>query len=105
MSHPNSSLATMHQCPERVPDGLTPAERRVAELLLAGFSQKETAAAMNRSPSTIAFHLRRLRARLGARTLAQLAALLTRRGLDGGRASESGFKLAASTPPVPQPRP
>lgn len=53
---------------------LTEQERSVAELVAAGMSNKEAAAAMSLSVKTIQFHLTRIYAKLGVRSRAELAA-------------------------------
>ena len=55
---------------------LTPAERRVARLVLAGFSYKEIALQVNCSTSTVDHHLRSLRGKLGVGSTAKLASEL-----------------------------
>ena len=55
---------------------LTPAERRVAELAASGASTKEIAQALVVSARTVEAHLRRIYAKLGVRSRAQLAARL-----------------------------
>ena len=53
--------------------GLTPGERRVAELAAAGLPNKEIAAQLYLSVSTVEAHLSRVYAKLGVRSRAQLA--------------------------------
>lgn len=60
---------------------ISSAEARVLALLLAGDSQKEIAKATGLAPSTVGFHLHRLRLRFRARSLVQLAAVIARNGL------------------------
>jgi DNA-binding CsgD family transcriptional regulator len=55
---------------------LTPAERRVAELVAAGLSYKEIARRLDRSVSTIDHQLRSVRFKLGARSNSRLVRLL-----------------------------
>lgn len=50
------------------------AERRVLEAVVSGLSQKETAHRLGLARATVQFHLVRLRGRLGARSVPQLAA-------------------------------
>ena len=52
--------------------GLTPAELRVAHLVLAGCSYKEIARKLGRSASTIDHHLRSMREKLGVNSTAKL---------------------------------
>ncbi|MEP7281482.1 MAG: helix-turn-helix transcriptional regulator [Rubrivivax sp.] len=52
--------------------GLTPTERRVARLVLAGCSYKEIARQFDRSVSTIDHHLRSMRHKLGVNSTAKL---------------------------------
>ena len=56
--------------------GLTPTERRVADLAVAGLSNKEIAATLVVTVNTVEFHLRNTYAKLGIRSRAQLAAQL-----------------------------
>jgi len=53
--------------------GLTPAERRIAELAAAGLSNKEIAARLYLSAATVDTHLRGVYAKLGIRSRTQLA--------------------------------
>ena len=53
--------------------GLTPAERRVAELASRGSSNKEIAAALFISVHTVEVHLSRVYAKLGVHSRARLA--------------------------------
>ena len=53
--------------------GLTPAERRIAELAASGLSNKEIAARLYLSASTVEVQLSRVYAKLGVRSRAQLA--------------------------------
>lgn len=55
---------------------LTPAERRVAELVAAGLSYKEIARRLDRSVSTVDHQLRSVRRKLGARSSSRLVRLL-----------------------------
>jgi DNA-binding CsgD family transcriptional regulator len=55
---------------------LTPAERRVAELVAAGLSYKEIARRLDRSVSTIDHQLRSVRRKLGARSNSRLVRML-----------------------------
>lgn len=63
--------------------GLRPSEARVAELLLAGLSQKEIAEALTLSEGTTRWHVKNLMSKLGVRRESQLV-----------------MKLAAALPPV-----
>jgi DNA-binding CsgD family transcriptional regulator len=54
-------------------DGLTPAERRVADLVAAGHTNREVAAALFLGERTIASHLTRIYAKLGVRSRTELA--------------------------------
>ena len=58
---------------QRTEVGLTPSERRVAELVAAGHSNKEVAAALFISPKTVEGHLASVYAKLGVRSRAELA--------------------------------
>ena len=53
--------------------GLTPGERRVAELAAAGLSNKQVAARLYLSVATVEAHLSRVYAKLGVRSRAQLS--------------------------------
>ena len=53
--------------------GLTPGERRVAELAAAGLSNKQVAARLYLSVATVEAHLSRAYAKLGVTSRAQLA--------------------------------
>ena len=55
---------------------LTPAERRVAQLVAAGLSYKEIARRLDRSLSTIDHQLRSVRRKLGARSTSRLVSML-----------------------------
>ena len=59
--------------------GLTPAERRVAELAATGMSYKEIARRLNRSFSTIDHQLRSVRRKLGVRSGGRLVHILAPR--------------------------
>jgi DNA-binding CsgD family transcriptional regulator len=54
-------------------DGLTPAERRVAELVAEGRTNRETASLLVVSEHTVDSHLRRIYRKLGVRSRAELA--------------------------------
>jgi DNA-binding CsgD family transcriptional regulator len=54
-------------------DGLTPAERRVADLVAQGRTNAEVAAALFLSERTVASHLTRVYAKLGVRSRTELA--------------------------------
>ena len=55
------------------PGGLTPSERRVAELVAAGQTNRQVAAALFLSERTVEGHLSRVYAKLGVRSRSQLA--------------------------------
>jgi DNA-binding CsgD family transcriptional regulator len=59
------------------PDSLTPSERRVAELVAAGSSNREAAQALFVTEKTIETHLGRAYKKLGVRSRGQLADLAT----------------------------
>jgi DNA-binding CsgD family transcriptional regulator len=59
------------------PDGLTPTERRIADLVAIGASNKEVAAAAFISVKTVEANLTRIYAKLGLRSRAELAHRLT----------------------------
>ncbi|MEV6494060.1 helix-turn-helix transcriptional regulator, partial [Actinoplanes sp. NPDC051633] len=54
---------------------LTPMERKVAELVAQGLSNKDVAAQCWVSPRTVAFHLRNVFTKLGVSSRTQLAQL------------------------------
>lgn len=56
---------------------LTPAERKVAQLVAVGLSYKEVARQLNRSLSTVDHQLRSIREKLGVRSTARLVHMLT----------------------------
>jgi DNA-binding CsgD family transcriptional regulator len=58
---------------------LTPAERRVAQLVAAGLSYKEIARQLDRSLSTVDHQLRSVRSKLGARSTSRLVRMLADR--------------------------
>jgi len=58
---------------QRAEVGLTPSERRVAELVAAGQSNKQVAAALFISPKTVEGHLANVFAKLGVRSRTELA--------------------------------
>ena len=60
--------------------GLTPGERRVAELVAAGLSNKQVAAQLFVSVHTVEGHLSQAYAKLGIRSRTQLARALDLRG-------------------------
>ena len=69
----DAELARVGGRPSRARE-LTPTERRVAELVVAGRSNKEVAAALFVTVSTVEAHLSRIYAKFGVRSRAQLAA-------------------------------
>lgn len=60
--------------PTRANGVLTPREREVLELVSVGMRNKEIAAALFLSPSTVKVHIHSIRQKLGARTRAEAAA-------------------------------
>ena len=56
--------------------GLTPAERRVAELAAEGLANKEIALALHVTINTVEAHLSHVYAKLGVRSRAQLSRFL-----------------------------
>lgn len=68
--------ATGETARRRVPstaDELTPQERQIAVLLVGGHSIREAAARLFLSPKTVEYHLRKVYAKLGIHTRAELA--------------------------------
>jgi two-component system, NarL family, nitrate/nitrite response regulator NarL len=65
-----------------VPGRLTPRERQVLDLVVAGLSNKEIARQCDVSEQTIKHHLTRMFDKLGASTRLELAMVATRRGFD-----------------------
>lgn len=61
-------------------DSLTPAERRVAELVCAGLSNREVGAELSISERTVEAHLTRVFSKVGVSSRLQLAALSFERG-------------------------
>jgi DNA-binding CsgD family transcriptional regulator len=61
------------------PSGITAAEAQVAELVAAGRTNREVASELFMSPKTVEAHLSRIYRKLGVRSRAELAHLLTRR--------------------------
>lgn len=59
------------------PEALTPAERRVCELVAAGRTNRETAQALFVTPKAVEYHLRNAYGKLGITGRAELAAALT----------------------------
>ena len=62
------------------PGGLTPGERRVAELVAAGLSNKQVAEQLHVSVHTVEAHLSQVYAKLGTGSRTQLARALAPRG-------------------------
>jgi DNA-binding CsgD family transcriptional regulator len=78
-SHCEAELATSGRSPRRRdadPDGLTPAEQAVADLVVAGRRNREVAAELFVSPKTVEFHLGNVYRKLGVSNRTQLAARL-----------------------------
>ena len=71
LSQPAANEATVQPARACLP-GLTPAETRVAELVLAGCSYKEIARKLDRSCATIDHQLRSMRSKLGVNSTAKL---------------------------------
>lgn len=59
-------------------DALTPQERRIAQLVAAGSSNKDIAGAMFLSPKTVENHLGRIYRKCGVSSRTQLASLVLR---------------------------
>jgi len=64
------------------PDGLTPTEQRVAELVAGGLSNKEVAGALHVTVKTVEGSLSRIYEKLGVRSRAALAGRLAARDED-----------------------
>jgi DNA-binding CsgD family transcriptional regulator len=71
--------------------GLTPTERRVAELAAGGMSTKDVAAALFVTPKTVDSNLSRIYAKLGIHSRIELVHAMNRTGADG---SASGQQAA-----------
>jgi DNA-binding CsgD family transcriptional regulator len=54
-------------------EGLTPAERRVADLAAFGLTNREVASDLNLSPHTVDYHLRQIYRKLGITSRVRLA--------------------------------
>ena len=63
---------------------LTPAERKVADLVATGMSYKEIARHLNRSFSTVDHQLRSVRTKLGVRSTSRLVRLLSDQAFEAG---------------------
>jgi DNA-binding CsgD family transcriptional regulator len=74
-------------------DSLTETERRVAQLVAQGLTNRQIASKMFLSTHTIAFHLRRVFCKLDLTSRVQLASLAAERGQHGTRS-----RLATLTP-------
>jgi DNA-binding NarL/FixJ family response regulator len=61
-------------------DSLTKQERRVLKLVVAGLSNKEIAAALRLSPSTVRRHLEKTLRKLGVKNRVQAAVFAVREG-------------------------
>jgi DNA-binding NarL/FixJ family response regulator len=70
---------------------LTPRQREILRLLAGGHSMKQTAAILNITPRTVAFHKYQIMARLRVRSTAELIQFAIREGLVGvAQASAAG---------------
>ena len=67
----------------RAPEGLTPTERRVAELAASGLTNREVASAAFMSPKTVQANLTRVYRKLGIRSRAELGARMSQQTQDG----------------------
>ena len=67
-----------------VSDGLTPAQRRVAELVLAGMSNRQIADTLYMSLRTVETHLTKIYRELGVKSRAQLITTMTTAGSQPG---------------------
>ena len=68
---------------QRDPDALTPRELEVLELLADGRTDAEIGDALFISPKTASVHVSSIKAKLGARSRAEIVAIAIRGGLSG----------------------
>ncbi len=66
-------------------DSLTPREREVLGMVVAGTANKNIAAALNRSQKTIEIHRANMMKKMGARSLAELVSFVHIAGLNDGK--------------------
>jgi DNA-binding CsgD family transcriptional regulator len=88
----DTARAELARCGVRAADGaLTVSERRVAELLAQGMSNREIAAAAFISPKTVEANLARIYRKLGIRSRAQLAIYIACGSMASQDAGEVNF--------------
>ena len=85
--------------------GLTPRERQVLSMVVAGYPNKEIARACAVSEQTIKHHLTRMFDKVGASTRVELAMLATRHGLVDPSDPVHLPPLASIPPPASMPSP
>lgn len=84
--------------PEAAPAPLTPREREVLALLVAGATNREIAALLHLSPHTVKDHVSALYRKLGARNRAEAVRRAERLGLSAQRGRGAGEADHARTP-------
>jgi DNA-binding CsgD family transcriptional regulator len=80
------------------PGALTPAEQRVAALVVEGKTNKEVAAALFLSDRTVEGHLARIFGKLGIRHRTELARTLQTRGIDVSNTGDSPVSVEPAAP-------
>lgn len=79
-------------------DGLTPAERRIVQMVCRGLTNPQIAAGLSVEPTTVRWHLKNIFRKLGVRTRTQLVASWLQRGRGPSEPSE-GDRPATQPPP------
>ena len=83
------------------PGALTPAEERVALLVVEGKTNREVAAALFLSERTVEGHLSKVFAKLGVRSRTGLAHVLASQPIEGVATSNTGDSHVGANPPAP----